>query len=187
VKKPRKRGNKNGASSSQPLPNRIRADDVVPSTPDGLPRCHEAGKPILPKDMEHLASGLMLPLQHKIQYLESVLLKDKDPNYPVFMVKVPEVPNFIHEDPADIFFIVFVDVFNRKQLDYNLVRLYAINLQMKTNRERRPHIVVADPYYVRDSQLEDDSRTRTKAVRYLQSFMLMNKEKNIILLPVFPE
>ncbi|KAK1684993.1 hypothetical protein QYE76_045841 [Lolium multiflorum] len=40
---------------------------------------------------------------------------------------------------------------------------------------------------MRDSQLEDDSRTQTKAVRYLQSFMLMNKEKNTILLPIFPE
>jgi hypothetical protein len=40
---------------------------------------------------------------------------------------------------------------------------------------------------MRDSQLVDGSSTRTTAVRYLQSFMLMNKEKNTILLPVFPE
>ncbi|KAK1687117.1 hypothetical protein QYE76_047965 [Lolium multiflorum] len=158
VKKARKRGAKKGASSSQPAPKRIRADDMVPPTPDGLPRCHEAGKPILPPDMEHLASGPMLPLQHCIQYQESVLLKEKDPNYPVFSVKVPSDQNFVNEDPADIFFIAFEDVFNlfhSKRLDYNL--------------------------------LQDGSRTRTKAVRYLESFMLMNKEKNTILLPVFPE
>ncbi|KAK1643058.1 hypothetical protein QYE76_060863 [Lolium multiflorum] len=58
---------------------------------------------------------------------------------------------------------------------------------MKINRERPPHIAVADPYYMRDSQLQDGSRTRTKAVRYLQNFMLMYKESNTILLPVFPE
>ncbi|KAK1621251.1 hypothetical protein QYE76_026768 [Lolium multiflorum] len=40
---------------------------------------------------------------------------------------------------------------------------------------------------MRDSQLEQGSRTRTKAVQYLQSFMLRNKEKNTLLLPVFPE
>jgi hypothetical protein len=190
VKKGRKRGPKKGASSSQPAPKRIRADDMVPPTPDGLPRCHEAGKPILPPDMEHLASGPMLPLQHSISYLESVILKEKDPNYPVVSVKVPKDPNFVHEDPADIFFIAFEDVFNlfhSKRLDYNLVRLYAINLQMKINRERPRHIAVADPYYMRDSQLQDGSRTRTKAVRYLQNFMLMYKESNTILLPVFPE
>ncbi|KAK1679125.1 hypothetical protein QYE76_039973 [Lolium multiflorum] len=138
VKKARKRGGKKGASSSQPAPKRIRADDMVPPTPDGLPRCHEAGKPILPPDMEHLASGPMLPLQHCIQYQESVLLKEKDPNYPVFSVKVPSDQHFVNEDPADIFFIAFEDVFNlfhSKRLDYNLVRLYAINLQMKINRE----------------------------------------------------
>ncbi|KAK1632005.1 hypothetical protein QYE76_006320 [Lolium multiflorum] len=158
VKKGRKRGAKKGASSSQPAPKRIRADDMVPPTPDGLPRCHEAGKPILPPDMEHLASGPMLPLQHSIQYQESVLLKEKDPNYPVFSVKVPSDQHFVNEDPADIFFIAFEDVFNlfhSKRLDYNL--------------------------------LQDGSSTRTKAVRYLESFMLMNKEKNTILLPVFPE
>ncbi|KAK1679082.1 hypothetical protein QYE76_039930 [Lolium multiflorum] len=190
VKKGRKRGAKKGASSSQPAPKRIRADDMVPPTPDGLPRCHEAGKPILPPDMEHLASGQMLPLQHSINYQESVLLKEKDPNYPMFSVKVPSDQNFVNEDPADIFFIAFEDVFNlfhSKRLDYNLVRLYAINLQMKINRERPRHIAVADPYYMRDSQLQDGSRTRTKAVRYLQNFMLMHKENNTILLPVFPE
>ncbi|KAK1602531.1 hypothetical protein QYE76_017962 [Lolium multiflorum] len=190
VKKARKRGAKKGASSSQPAPKRIRADDMVPPTPDGLPRCHEAGKPILSKDMEHLASGPMLPLQHTIHYLEGTLLKEKDPNYPVFSVKVPSDQNFVNEDPADIFFIAFEDVFNlfhSKRLDYNLVRLYAINLQMKINRERPRHIAVADPYYMRDSQLQDGSKTRTKAVRYLQNFMLMYKESNTILLPVFPE
>ncbi|KAK1619417.1 hypothetical protein QYE76_024934 [Lolium multiflorum] len=190
VKKARKRGAKKGASSSQPAPKRIRADDMVPPTPDGLPRCHEAGKPILSKDMEHLASGPMLPLQHTIHYLEGTLLKEKDPNYPVFSVKVPSDQNFVNEDPADIFFIAFEDIFNlfhSKRLDYNLVRLYAINLQMKINRERPRHIAVADPYYMRDSQLQDGSKTRTKAVRYLQNFMLMYKESNTILLPVFPE
>ncbi|KAK1602344.1 hypothetical protein QYE76_007847 [Lolium multiflorum] len=95
---------------------------------------------------------------HCIQYQESVLLKEKDPNYPVFSVKVPSDQHFVNEDPADIFFIAFEDVFNlfhSKRLDYNL--------------------------------LQDGSSTRTKAVRYLESFMLMNKEKNTILLPVFPE
>jgi hypothetical protein len=47
--------------------------------------------------------------------------------------------------------------------------------------------VVADPYYMCDRQLVDGSSTWTAAVRYLQSFMLMNKEKNTILLPIFPE
>ncbi|KAK1652762.1 hypothetical protein QYE76_070567 [Lolium multiflorum] len=58
---------------------------------------------------------------------------------------------------------------------------------MKIKRERPPNVAVADPYYMRDSQLEQGSRTRTKAVEYHHSFMLRNKEKNTLLLPVFPE
>ena len=108
----------------------------------------------------------------------------------MFTIKVPEDPDFVHEDPADIFFIAFEDVFNLfhwRQLDYNLVRLYALNLHMKIKRERPHNVAVADPYYMRDSQLEQGSRTRTKAVEYLQSFMLRNKEKSTLLLHVFPE
>jgi hypothetical protein len=91
--------------------------------------------------MEYLASGPMLPLQSSIQYLETTLIKEASPNYPVFMAKVPLDPKFVHEDPADIFFIAFEDVFNLfhwRWLDYNSVRLYALNLQMKIKRERPP-------------------------------------------------
>jgi hypothetical protein len=46
----------------------------------------------------------MISLQQNIQFLETLLLKDKDPNYPVFTVKVPAAdPNFIQADPTDIF------------------------------------------------------------------------------------
>ena len=125
-----------------------------------------------------------------ILYLEEALLKEKDPSYPVFTVNVPEDPDFVHEDPAELFFIAFEDVFNLfhlRRLNYNMVRLYAINLQLKIKREVPPNIVVADPYYMRDSQLVEGSTTRTRAVEYLESFMLRYKEKNTILLSVFPE
>ncbi|KAK1685060.1 hypothetical protein QYE76_045908 [Lolium multiflorum] len=140
---------------------------MVPPTLDGLTRCHDAGNPILPKNLEYLASGPMLPLQSSIQCLEGILLKDKDPNYPVFTIKVLEDPNFVLEDLADIFFVAFEDVFNLfhwRRLEYNLVHLYALNLQMKIKRERSSNVAVADPYYMRDSQLDQGSRTRTNAV-----------------------
>ena len=107
-----------------------------------------------------------------------------------FVVKVPEHPDFVHEDPADRFFIAFEDIFNlfhSRRLDYNLVCLYAVSAQLKIQRELPPNIAVADPYYMRDSQLVEGSSTRTKAAKYLESFMLRNIEKTDILLPVFPE
>jgi len=89
-----------------------------------------------------------------------------------------------------VFFIAYEDVFNlfhSRRLNYNLVRLYALSEQIKIQRERPPYVAVADPYYMRDSQLVEGSSTRTKAVKYLESFMLRNIDKNSILLPVFPE
>ena len=68
-----------------------------------------------------------------------------------------------------------------------MVRLYALSAQLKIQRELPPHVAVADPYYMRDSQLEEGSTTRTKAAKYLESFVLRNTEKMEILLPVIPE
>lgn len=190
-KKSRKRSAKKGpgASMSQPT-QKIRHDDVIPGRPDGLTRVHEAGQPILSADLLRFASGAMHSLHTTILYLEGNLLKEKDPSYPVFTVNVPEDPDFVHEDPADLFFIAFEDVFNLfhlRRLNYNMVRLYAINLQLKIKRELPPQVAVADPYYMRDSQLVEGSTTRTQAVEYLASFMLRYEGKNTILLPVFPE
>ena len=190
-KKARKRKPKTapGASMSQPAPQ-IRHDSVIPPRPDGLTRVHEAGKPILSDDLLCLASGPMISLNSTILYLEETLLKQKDPTYPAFVVNVPEDEDFVHEEPAGLFFIAYEDVFklfHLRRLDYNLVRLYAINLQLKIKRELPPEVAVADPYYMRDSQLVEGSVTRTRAVEYFESFILRYKEKNSILLPIFPE
>ena len=132
----------------------------------------------------------MQSLHESVLTRERLLLEEEDPNYPVFTGRVPAQPDFVHEDPAEIFFIAFEDVFNLfhfRRLDYNLVRLYALSLQLKIKREEPPNIAVADPYYMRDSLLVEGSSTRTKAIEYLQSFMLRNNGKNTLLLPVFPE
>ena len=73
--------------------------------------------------------------------LEGILLRDEDPSYPVFTARVPEDPDLVHEDPADLLFIAFEDIFNLfqlRRLDYNLVRIYALNLQLKIKRELTP-------------------------------------------------
>jgi hypothetical protein len=187
-KKHRKRPDKKKAKATG---HQILADDVPRPSKDGLTRLHEAGKLIFSPDEIHNATGPMVTLQNIIRMLEGMLLKDDCPNYPVFTVKVPAAdPDFVHEDPADVFFIAYEDVFNlfhSRRLNYNLVRLYALSEQIKIQRERPPYVAVADPYYMRDSQLVEGSSTRTKAVKYLESFMLRNIDKNTILLPVFPE
>ncbi|KAK1628180.1 hypothetical protein QYE76_002495 [Lolium multiflorum] len=128
-------------------------------------------------------------IQDSIFHLENILLKDKDPNYPVFTVRVPRDVGFVTDAPADIFFIAHEDIFklfHSRRLDYNLVRLFALNLAMKIKRESTPDIAIADPYYMRESQLAL-SAVRVRASLYLQKCFLDNKRKDNILLAYFPE
>ena len=80
----------------------------------------------------------MIALQESILHLEELLLRDKEPNYPVFVVQVPkELVDFVQEDPVDIFFIAYEDIFklfHTQRLDYNMVRLCALDTAMKISR-----------------------------------------------------
>ena len=178
---------------SKPAPKTtIRGyEDMVSPRADAVSRVHEAGQPILSRDLLRLAGGCMLPLQNAILTLEGNLLKEEDPNYPVFTVKVPkDLAEFVHETPADLFFISYEDVFRLfhfRRLDYNLVRLYALNQAMRIRRDNTPYIKVVDPYYMRDSLLVEGSTTRAKATKFLQRIMLNNQDKNNFLMPFFFE
>ena len=190
-KKPRKRTRGNaGKAASQPAPQLRFNDRLVPPMTDGYTRMHEAGKPILPPELERIAEGQMMHLQDSIQFAEELLLKDKDPNYPVFTVRVPKNVGFVTDPPAELFFIAYEDVFklfHAQRLDYNMVRLFALNLAMSITRENTPDVAVADPYFMRDSQLREGNITRVKAKLYLQKFFLENRTKGTVLLPFFPE
>ena len=58
-----------------------------------------------------MAYGHMHVLHQSILHLEGLLLKDKHPNYPVFIVQVPmdDEFDFVREAPADVFFIAYED------------------------------------------------------------------------------
>ena len=113
----------------------------------------------------------MLALQQSILHLEERLLRDKEPNYPVFVVQVPkELVDFVQEDPADLFFIAYEDafkLFHTQRLDYNMVRLYALDAAMKIKRDGTEYVTVVDPYYMRDSHLVEGSKTQETATEYL--------------------
>jgi hypothetical protein len=72
---------------------------------------HEAGKPIMTDEQVANASRAMVNLMHGILFLEEGLLKETNPSYPIFTVKVPADVGFIDDHPADIFFILYEDVF----------------------------------------------------------------------------
>ena len=105
----------------------------------------------------------MIALQQSILHLEELLLRDKELNYPAFTVQVPkEGVDFVQEDPTDVFFIAYEDVFklfHTQRLDYNMVRLYVIDTVMKIRRHGTPYVVIVDPYYMRDNHLVEGSKT----------------------------
>jgi hypothetical protein len=150
---------------------------------------HEAGIPIMTDEQVANASGAMVNLMHGILFLEEGLLKETNPSYTIFTVKVPVDVGFIDDHPADIFFISYEDVFklfNAKRLDYNLVRLYALQWAMKLNREQNHGVVIADPYFMCEGMLFNLAN-RSRAKEYLQKFLVDNKSKKDILLPYFLE
>jgi hypothetical protein len=190
----RKRNKKDKPSASQQLagPKRPRVQDNPMSQPtkgtlQGI--ILEAGKPIMTDEQVANASGSMVNLMHDILFLEEGLLKETNPSYPVFTVKVPADVGFVDDHPTDIFFISYEDVFkifNTKRLDYNLVRLYALQRAMKVNREHNPSVAIADPYFMREGMLLNPAN-HSRAKEYLQKFLLDNKSKKDILLPYFLE
>jgi hypothetical protein len=190
----RKRNKKDKPSASQqPIGlKRPRVHDDPMSQPakgtlQGI--IHEAGKPIMTEEQVAHASGAMVSLMHGILFLEEGLLKETNPSYPVFTMKVLADVGFIDDHLADIFFISYENVFklfNAKRLDYNLVRLYVLQRAMKVNREENPGVAIADPYFMREGMLMNPAN-RSRAKEYLQKFLLDNKSKKDILLPYFPE
>ena len=188
TKKGRKRSKK---PASQPATKRvIRAqDDVAPKPKDVLWQLHVAGKPMLPPAMLKAASGAMRNVHDSVLHLESLYLRDKNPPLPVFNVKVPKGKVFVDGAPADLFFLRFDDIFqllNTKRLDYTLVRLFSLHMAMKVEREKIPSIAIVDPYYIRDNVLSN-AGDRTVVRDYLRDIMLVNKRKDYILIPFFPE
>jgi hypothetical protein len=190
----RKRNKKDKPSASQwpagPKRPRVQDDPMSQPTKGTLQGIiHKARKPIMSDEQVANASGAMVNLMHGIMFLEEGLLKETNPSYPIFTAKVPTDVGFIDDHPADIFFISYEDVFklfNAKRLDYNVVRLYALQRAMKVNREQNPSIAIADPYFMREGMLLNPAN-RARAKNYLQKFLLDNKSKKDILLPYFPE
>jgi hypothetical protein len=188
----KKKGQKHSQSKkalSQPSLRKIlRAEDDVREEPHDFPM-HIAGQPMLTKEMLASAGGAIMNLHDNIQYLVERLLKEKNPGYPVYTIKVPEGHGFIDRSPAEIFFVRYEDIYNllhSNRLDYSLVRLYTFHMALKAKREKTKGIVIVDPYFMRDIALANEG-DRAKVKEYLGNIFVENPTIDSILLPCFPE
>jgi hypothetical protein len=150
---------------------------------------HIAGQPMRTKEMLANTGGAIVNLHNNIQYLGERLLKEKNPEYPVYTIKVPEGHGFVDRAPADIFFVRYEDVYNllhSNRLDYNLVRLYSLHMALKAKREKTQGIMIVYPYNMRDVALANEG-DRAMVKEYLRNIFVENPTIDSILLPCFPE
>jgi hypothetical protein len=150
---------------------------------------HIAGQPMLTKEMLANVGGAIVNLHDSIQYLEERLLKEKNPGYPVYTIKVPEGHGFVDRAPAGIFFMRYEDIYNllhSNRLDNNLVRPYSLHMALKAKRVKTKGIMIVDPYYMRDVALANKG-DRAMVKEYLGNIFVENPTIDSILLPCFAE
>ena len=129
-------------------------------------------------------------LHDGILHLEEALLSSESPACPVYVVKVPVSYGFVDEHPAELFFIRFSDIFNifhLKQLHRNLILLVALSMQHKLFAdEDLPSIAIMDPFYMLESVVSSPG-DRIIVVKQIEQFLVEHREKEVLLLPYFPE
>jgi hypothetical protein len=184
-KKERKRKKKGQVASTSAHPATRVLDRL--STP--WRKTHYLGEPMLPSDILKDMGGSIKDVHDNIMYLEDQLLREKNPGYPIHVVKVSTNVGFVDGYPGDLFFIRFEDIFrllHMFRMDKILVRLISLSMAHDIIVERRGRIVIMDPFYM-DELFLDAPRNQAIVSKYIEDFMLANKDKDCFLMPYFPE
>ncbi|KAK1565940.1 hypothetical protein QYE76_007682, partial [Lolium multiflorum] len=187
--KKRKRQNKKDAQDKAAA---AKSKDKVPlldKLPNNWRPLHHLGQPMLPEHVVKKLTPDMRSLHETVLHVENLLLKSKDPGYPLFVAKVPTGMNFVEKYPADLCFIRFNDIFSiyrMQALHFSVVRLVALSLSSQIVKEGTPTIAIMDPFYMRESII-CNAGDRAIATQQVEDFMLANIKKGAILIPYFPE
>ncbi|KAK1670637.1 hypothetical protein QYE76_058796 [Lolium multiflorum] len=187
--KKRKRQNKKDAQDKAAA---AKSKDKVPlldKLPNNWRPLHHLGQPMLPEHVVKKLTPDMRSLHETVLHVENLLLKSKDPGYPLFVAKVPTGMNFVEKYPADLCFIRFNDIFSiyrMQALHFSVVRLVALSLSSQIVKEGTPTIAIMDPFYMRESIICNPG-DRAIATQQVEDFMLANIKKGAILIPYFPE
>ncbi|KAK1643482.1 hypothetical protein QYE76_061287 [Lolium multiflorum] len=96
--KKRKRENKKDAQDKAAA----KSKDKVPlldKLPNNWRPLHHLGEPMLPEHVLKKLTSDMRSLHETVRHVENLLLKSKDPGYPLFVAKVPTGMNFVEKYP----------------------------------------------------------------------------------------
>jgi hypothetical protein len=105
------------------------------------------------------------------------------------VVKVPTNMGFVDVYPGDLFFIRFEDIFRLLHMfwmDKSLVRLISLSMAHDIIVERRGTHIIMDPFYM-DELFLGAPDNRAIVSKYIEDFMVANKDKDCFLMPYFPE
>jgi hypothetical protein len=150
---------------------------------------HYLDEPMLPTDILKDMGGSIKDVHDNIMYLEDQLLREKNPRFPVHVVKVPTNVGFVNGYPGDLFFIRFKDIFrllHMFRMDKSLVHLISLSMARNIIVERRGRIMIMDPFYM-DELFLSAPGNRAIVSKYIEDFMVANKDKDCFLTPYFPE
>jgi hypothetical protein len=144
---------------------------------------------MLPSEILKDMGGSIKDVHDNIMYLEDQLLREKNPGYPVHVVKVPTNVGFVDGYPGDLSFIRFEDIFrllHMFRMDKSLVRLISLSMAQDIIVERRGRHMIMDPFYM-DELFLGAPGNRAIVSKYIEDFMVANKDKDCFLMPYFPE
>ena len=100
---------------------------------------------------------------------------------------MPKGFGFVDSPPADILFLRFEDIFkmyHQKRLHPSLVRLVALRMAFDLSKAENPHVAIMDPYYMHEWIVRNEPTTVS---RYVEEFLVANKDKKMVLVPYFAE
>ncbi|KAK1631943.1 hypothetical protein QYE76_006258 [Lolium multiflorum] len=129
----------------------------------------------------------MRSLHDAVLMKEDLLLRDRNPSYPVLTAKVPSGFGFVTTYPADLMFIRYEDIFrllNMQQLDRNLVRLLSLSMAHDIAMENTADIAIMDPFYMTPTVVQNEQAFLAK---YIKDFLVLNKDKKCFAIPYFRE
>ena len=150
---------------------------------------HVAGRAMLPTNMLNAATGAMRRLHDSVLSLEKRRLRENDLAYPVFVAKVPEGKGFVDGDIRGTIVLRFDDIFamfNLHLLHYTFVRLFSLSMEMRIIRDKTPYILIVAPFYIRAKHL-CRAGDRLVACSHLEGVILAHPDKDVFLVPYFPE
>ncbi|KAK1660709.1 hypothetical protein QYE76_048868 [Lolium multiflorum] len=171
---------------------RKKSGDVAASkivVNDKLPtpwrKLHHLGEPMLPAHYVNKLTPDMRSVHDAILTKEKLLLKDRNPSYPILIAKVPTGFGFVNTYPADLIFIRYEDIFrllHMQQLDRSLVRLISLSMAHDIAMENTTHIAIMDPYYMTPTVAQTE---QAFLANYIKNFLVLNKDKSCFVIPYF--